>query len=183
LASDHLVHFFDDGRARAQAVAAFLAEGIHQRGSALVVARPSHWAAIAGTLNDQGIATDEVVVLDARTTLTLLMTDGVIDPQRFETVATPLITELSVGSPVPVSIYGEMVDILASDGHFAAVDALEQCWNDLLTRVSARLLCGYASAHFAVGDRRRLTAVCSAHTTVRTGGEDSLGEWLVRTSS
>ncbi len=143
MASEHLVHFFDDSRARADNVASFLAPAILQKNPVLVVARPTHWTAIAGVLDDRGISTERVVVLDARTTLTLLMKDGVIDAERFDAVATPLITELARGASVPVTIYGEMVDILASDGHFEAVDALERCWNGLLARVDASLLCGY----------------------------------------
>ena len=183
MASKHVVHFFDDDRSRAFAVADFLAEGIRRQSGLLVVARPAHWTAIAGVLNERGTRTDRVVVLDARTTLTLMMSGGAIDWRRFEAVAAPLIAELAAEAGHPVRIYGEMVDILASDGHFAAVNALEECWNSLLARVPAHLLCGYSSAHFAVGDRQRLLAVCAAHTDVRTGGDDSLGDWLVRTSS
>lgn len=166
-----------------EGVTAFVAEGLRENARAVVVARPMHWTAIAGALRDQGLTTDGVVSLDARTTLTLLMREGRIDAHRFDAIVRPMIAELAAASPARLRIYGEMVDILASDGQFAAVDALEGCWNALLPRVDARLLCGYASAHFAVGDRTQLLSVCHAHSHVRTGGDDSLGAWLVRTSS
>jgi hypothetical protein len=186
VAPEHLVHFFDDARARVDAVSAYLADALSRNGTVLVVARPTYWKEIAGVLDEQGLIAEHgsrLVVLDARTTLTLLVRNGRIDSDLFGTIVAPLVVELTAASGQPVTIYGEMVDLLASEGHFAAVDELERCWNDLLVREPASLLCGYASAHFATGDRTRLAAVCSAHTHVHTGGADTLGSWLVKTAS
>jgi hypothetical protein len=184
--SEHLVHFFDDTRARVDTVSAFLADALSRNGAALVVARPTHWTEIAGVLDEQGLITEQgprLVVLDARTTLTLLMRGGRIDPERFRAIMAPLLADLSTSAGRPVTIYGEMVDLLASEGHFEAVDDLERCWNTLLAREPGSLLCGYSSAHFAVVDRTHLASVCSAHTRVHTGGADTLGGWLVKTFS
>ena len=72
-----------------------------------------------------------------------------------------------------------MVDILAAEGNFAAAHDLEAAWNALSERVSLTLLCGYASAHFALGNRETMSMICAAHTRVDTDAGDALGRWLV----
>src|SRR5205085_9449581 len=78
-----------------------------------------------------------------------------------------------------LSAYGEMVDILASEGNFKAAHELEAEWNALATQASLTLLCGYASAHFAVAERETMSKVCAAHTRVETDAGDALGQWLL----
>jgi hypothetical protein len=97
---------------------------------------------------------------------------------------------VTIGQPVRalaaqgrLSIYGEMVDVLAEREEVDAAIALEAMWNDLAERASFRLLCGYSSAHFV--SRRaevRLRDVCGAHTHVRSDDNDPLAGWLLKRS-
>ena len=79
-------------------------------------------------------------------------------------------------------MYGEMVDILAEEGNFAAVDDLETLWSELGTRLPLTLLCGYASAHFAApGANGLMRRVCDLHQRVERREHDVLANWLLET--
>ena len=184
--SEHIVHFFDDDRSRVEVVSSFLADALAANRSVLVVARPRYWTAVSERLRRQAVAVGpdtRLVVLDAHATLASIMRDGLVSPQQFNATVAPLVRNLAVASPAGLSAYGEMVDILAAEGDLAGAQALECCWNDLAAQESFTILCGYASAHFAVkGCRDAMAAICGAHTTVRTDSADALGQWLVRSA-
>jgi hypothetical protein len=79
-----------------------------------------------------------------------------------------------------VSVYGEMVELLAEEGDMRGAQRLEQLWNELADRQPFSLLCGYSAAHFA--DARTATdlrAICCTHTRVQKNTSDMLGNWLV----
>jgi hypothetical protein len=182
--SEHIVHFFDDDAARVGVVTAFLSEALGQTQSVVVVARPKIWSKISAGLTARGadVAVNaRLIVLDAYQTLAGMMRRGRFDPDLFHRTVAPLVRDAVAASPVGVSAYGEMVDILASEGNFTAAQELERVWNELASEVSFTLLCGYSSAHFAsVHHRDAMMAICAAHSKVRTDSSDALGRWLVR---
>jgi hypothetical protein len=181
--SEHIVHFFDDDRARVDAVAGYVADALAARCSVLVVARTSLWTAVSERLKRDGVEIDpavRIVALDAQAVLAGLLSDGRVLREQFEATVVPLVHDLARVS-AGLKVYGEMVDILAAERNFTAACELEVCWNDLAMRESFTLLCGYASAHFASRNQREsLATVCTAHTSVRTDATDALGSWLVR---
>lgn len=159
----HVVQFFDTFESRAVAVARFLEARAVLGDHLLVVAKPEHWVNIRRELDVLGFGTaaaetdGRLVVRDAHATL---------------------------GGERPLSIYGEMVDVLAERGELAAAVALESMWNALAARGPFTLMCGYASAHFvAPAAGVRLRQVCEAHGHVRTGADDLLGRWLLNTAN
>ena len=186
--SEHIVQFFDSDESRAECVAQFLADGIRLREPAIVVAKPSNWAAVAEQLGVLGIpvqtAIDDgmLVVRDATDTLRRLCRHGVPDADAFETI---------VGKPVAamaqrgtrVRAYGEMVDILAQRGELAEAIKLEHLWNALGERVPFFLMCGYSAAHFvATATHRALREICGAHTAVHRHAQDPLATWLLNSA-
>jgi hypothetical protein len=64
----------------------------------------------------------------------------------------------------PVSIYGEMVGILADEGHSQAVIELERLWNALGKRLSFTLMCGYMVPSGVGSDT--WVNVCGEHSEV-----------------
>jgi hypothetical protein len=107
---------------------------------------------------------------------------GEPDPEAFEASIGALIRTLSTERPL--SIYGEMVDVLAERGELDAAVALESLWNALAARGPFTLMCGYASAHFvAPAAGVRLRQVCEAHGHVRTCAVDLLGRWLLNAAN
>ncbi len=190
VASEHIVQLFDVIDSLGTGVAAFLESGLQAGAHVLVVARPQHVTMITQALADAGhdaaalAAEGRLVVLDAGTTLRRFMRSGGPDPALFESACGDVVRRLAAASDGQLHVYGEMVDILAEEGSYQALEELEGLWNELAATESFRLLCGYASSHFAApkgGDRLR--AVCHHHTRVHRNNEDLLANWLLDTAA
>ena len=185
--SEHLVHLFDEPRSLVETVATYLHDGWRRGDILLVVARASHWAPTSVELAVRECPVDELttagrlVVLDAPTTLAALMVNGEPDQVRFQQSVGDTVRRLCRESSAGLTIYGEMVDLLAGQGNFIAAEHLEAMWNMLSTECSVRLLCGYSSSHF--GDERtgtQLDRICRLHNT-DSGSRptDLLASWLL----
>lgn len=182
--SEHTCQFFDSEETRADAVAAYLSEGLRKGELVLVVARPVHWSAITERLAAAGVPVDRelergrLVIKDAMDTLRRFSPHGVPDAALFRDIVGTAIHGLAELGPLRV--YGEMVDILAQRGDMAEALALETWWNDLGANAAFALMCGYSAAHFvAPATHRTLRDICLAHTDVRRGAGDALADWLL----
>jgi hypothetical protein len=186
IASEHVAQLFDETESMIVSMAAFLGEGWQRGDNLLIVARPAHWALTSGELAARGcpvadaIADGRLVALDAATTMATFMVNGEPDRAKFELTVGAIVERLSAGGACGITIYGEMVDLLAAQGNFTGAEKLEALWNDLSSRCSLRLLCGYSSSHF--GDERtaaHLNAICGAHMAMRARPADLLAAWLL----
>ena len=186
VASEHLVHLFDEPKSLVDTVATHLYDGWRRGDTLIVAARASHWAltsvelAARGCLVDELSTTGRLVVLDAPTTLAGFMVDGEPDREKFEHTVGEVVRRSCRQSSAGLTIYGEMVDILAAQGNLIAAERLESLWNTLSTECSFRLLCGYSSSHF--GDERggtHLDRLCDLHTDSGSRATDMLGSWLL----
>jgi DcmR-like sensory protein len=186
--SQHWVQLCDSSESMSAAAAAFLADAHAAGDSLVVVAREGNWINIHRTLTERGIdvgdavANGRIVAMNAVTKLAQLSRNGMPHAPSFDAVIAEPVSALAARGPV--SIYGEMVDVLAEVDEVDAAIALEEMWNGLAERTSFRLLCGYSSAHFV--SRRsevRLRDVCRAHTHVRSNEADMLGGWLLKRSN
>jgi hypothetical protein len=183
-AGQHICQFFDSDESRADAVAAFVAEGLRNGEHVLVVVRPIHWAAIVQRLAaarvpvEREIASGRVIVKDAMDTLRRISRNGAPDRAAFnEHVSTTVrgLTELGT-----LRVYGEMVDILAQRGDFDQAVALEGLWNALAQPVRFFLFCAYSAAHFVAPITHRwLREICATHGDVRRSEIDALAAWLL----
>ena len=188
VASEHIVQFFDTDESRAECVAEFLGEGIASGEPAIVVAKPSNWAATLECLEDRGVpiqrALDEgmIVVKDAEDTLRRICRNEVPDPSAFEHVVGKAVAALAPRGG-RVRAYGEMVDILAQNAELADAIKLEALWNKLGERTPFFLLCGYSAAHFVpTSTHRALRDICCAHSSVRRHAQDPLATWLLNSA-
>lgn len=184
--SEHLVQLFDETNSLVLALSQFLHDGWQRGDHLLVVARPANWAATAPQLDALGcpvakaIASGRLIVLDAATTLASFMVKGDPDPGKFQAQVGELVRRLCAFSTAGLTVYGEMVDILAGEGNFNAVEQLERLWNSLSETCSFRLLCGYSAAHF--GDETttaQLQEICAQHTHASARPTDMLSTWLL----
>ena len=184
--SEHLVHLFDEPKSLVDTVATYLQDGWRRGDTLLVVARASHWALTSVELMarecpvDELVAAKRLVVLDAPTTLAAFMVNGEPDRERFQQSVGDTVRRLCRESSAGLTIYGEMVDILAAQGNFIAAEHLEALWDTLSTECSIRLLCGYSSSHF--GDERtgkHLNRICELHTDSGSRPTDLLASWLL----
>lgn len=184
--SDHILQLFDTNESLAETVAAFLAEGDVLGESLLVVCTEPHWHAIVEAMRTIGcdpiIASGEgrLTVLDAANLLSRFMRRGEPSRALFEQSVGTLVRRLSAESGGRLRIYGEMVELPAQEGNYAAAEHLEQRWNELGATTPFRLLCGYSAAHFAAPDAgSALAAICAQHTKLVTQSQDPLAEFLL----
>jgi len=185
-ATAHEVQLFDSDESRADAVADFFGEGFLNGDSMLAVVDTRHWYAIAMRMVANGLPVDDAmrvgqfVVRDAEATLETFMRRDRPDPRLFVATVGTLVSGLAARGR-RLRIYGEMVDVLAAQGDYAAARELEEMWNELGSYRAFTLFCGYNAAHF--GDPRNavdLRRICTAHSDVRSDRRDPLAEFLVR---
>jgi hypothetical protein len=121
------------------------------------------------------------MVFDAHETLGGIMTRGLPDRARFSArIGSVVLERCSHGR---VRAYGELVDVLAEEGNFAAAIALERLWNDLLAERPFALMCGYCSTHFGNAlASSALAEICACHSRVDTAPDDFLGTFLIAES-
>jgi hypothetical protein len=118
-------------------------------------------------------------VRDAKPTLGEFIHDGKVRPGLFHATTGTLVAGMAALGR-PVRIYGDMVDVLTSQGDYAKALEVEHLWNQLAQRHRFTLLCGYSAGHF--GDPRNandLCRICATHDGVRSNPEDVLGSFLV----
>jgi MEDS: MEthanogen/methylotroph, DcmR Sensory domain len=180
-AAEHAVHVYDDLSELARSVAAFLAAGFRAGDPALVIATPGHGDVFARELAARGCdpsALERKGLLaraDAEQLLDAFMGEELPSQSRFEHVVGGLIDEMSARFPDrTIRAFGEMVDVLWSDGRKRAAIALEELWNDLARTRSFALLCGYHLDIFELGVQRdALPEVIRMHSHAHTVDEPS----------
>lgn len=186
MTTGHLVQLFDDPESLAETVGRYLFDGWQAGHTLFVIARPENWAfasralAAHGCPVDAAIASGQLVVHDAATTLARFLRNGHPVSERFVQILSPIVEDLASKRRAPLRIYGEMVDILAAQGQLASVCEVEGLWNELRARHPMTMLCGYSSGHF--GDARTadmLRAICRAHDHASAKPTDLLGSWLL----
>ena len=182
----HILQLFDTPESLAASVADYLHAGMETGEHLLAVVKQKNWTRIAQRLAERGCdvaeagRTGQLTVLDAKTTLSLISRDGAVNQTLFGQHVGRLLARILITSRGRVRIYGEMVDVLATEGELAQAHHLEQFWNDLGTRQPFTLLCGYSAAHFTGHDGQpALQVICGEHAEVRTHSSDVLACWLL----
>ena len=148
-AERHGVHFYSTDEGVVAAVADTFQAAIAGGESLLLVATAEHRAGIEAELRRRSARLDQVPyhAFDAAETLDSLLLNGVPDRQLFQAVVGSLVMKLV--SEGPLSIYGEMVNLLWQRGDVMAAMRLEGLWNELGAGTDFSLLCGYRTG----GDR------------------------------
>jgi hypothetical protein len=167
----HAVRFYESERALSKIVAEFLSDGFEVDNPGIVVATPAQRAAILRELPAQSLdvaellRSDDLVLLDAKDTLSVFMVNGKPDAVKFEDAMCEVITRVCRGrANCTVRIYGQMVDILWQARKQEAAIGLEMLWNQLANTHAFSLMCGYAMGHFYKD--ANFAAICGQHTHV-----------------
>jgi hypothetical protein len=140
VSSDHFVHLYQDTASLADAVAAYVAEGLRKGEAAVIIATPQHREAFLSRIG--AFDADQLKVLDAEQTLATFMVNGVPNWQAFRASIGGLIAELRLRYPT-LRAYGEMVDVLWQRGEREAAIRLEEYWNELGQLQTFSLFCAY----------------------------------------
>lgn len=154
-------------------VATLVRDGLDAGDGVVLVITPEHWRGVRALLAHRrgelgaAIATGQLVVQDADTLLAQFH-DGV-SPNRhgFEAIVGGLVGSVADRFGA-VRIFGEMVDLLWTDGDVVGALALEQMWNHLWARQPFALLCGYRVPAGTSPDDPALQQVAHHHGLVIT---------------
>jgi signal transduction histidine kinase len=172
--SDHAVQFYDSKDFLSGFVANFVAAALRARAPVVIIARDSlrkTFASSNGGLGfDVNAACDsgQLGLYDAAEILATFMVGGRPDRALFRDSIGDMVRKATVSRPrARLRIYGEMVDLLWSEGHHEAAVELEELWNDLARDHSFALLCAYNMGNFGhAGQEEQFEAICRAHTSV-----------------
>ena len=165
----HAVCFYEDSLSLAGTVARFIGEGLTASQAAVIVATASHSASICGQLMALGVDSQEriehgeLLMFDADDVLNRFMVGNRPDAERFGDTITPIVVKAAGTRKRLVRIYGEMVDVLWSDGREDAALSLETLWHQLIAARKCSLLCGYSSS---VCHGEGFNAICDRHSHV-----------------
>jgi len=171
-AHEHVVGIYERDEDLVAAIAHFLAEALEHDGTAVVVATPTHRAAVEAALIRGGLPVAELVrtgayvALDADDALASFMAGDRPDPDRFRVTIDAIFTNAAqhVG---PVCLFGEMVAMLWERGNLEGALELESLWNDMAGHHTFALFCAYAlSALAASGDLAAAKRMCDRHSSV-----------------
>jgi signal transduction histidine kinase/ActR/RegA family two-component response regulator len=170
----HHVQFYEDDNFLIDRVAGLVAESLEAGDGAIIVATEPHREGIEARLRARGIDLAPMLTegrylsIDAGETLTKLLVDGTPDATRFNDVIGGAIARAAGASPQHHTYaFGEMVALLLAAGKPEAALRLEALWNDLGSRHSFALLCGYPLKSFSDAlDSQYLAKVCAAHSEV-----------------
>jgi multidrug efflux pump subunit AcrA (membrane-fusion protein) len=183
--TEHLVQLFDDSDSRAAAVSRFVADGLRQGDSLLIVITQDNWNHVASRLRSLGAAWEkamedgQLTVRNAAAARASLMRNARPDRDLFNETIGTLVSQLN-SRDRHLRIYGEIVDLLATEGDYRSAQQLEELWNELGRRESFTLFCGYAAANFGdPGTAEALQRICRAHSRVRSNPRDVLGTFLL----
>jgi hypothetical protein len=181
----HSVQLFDHAESLSDAVAAFAREGFSRGDGLLVVMKPELWnltAAKVGRDNlsiADAVTSGQLTVLDSRTTLQRFMRSGLPDSQLFDETVGTLVRALT-SRHARLRVYGDMVDVLATEGEFTAAKRLEELWNRLGQQHAFTLFCGYLSPNFCeAGTASALRDICDLHGQVHATPDDTLTSYLL----
>ena len=171
----HAVQFYESDDFLVRAVSQYLEGGLKASEPVIAIATREHRLGFARELVSRGIDVDGArqrgmfVELDAGETLSKFMLNGSPDGARFAETIGPVLERAAQQRSATGSLraFGEMVNILWSEGNGPAALALESLWNRLSERYEFSLLCGYCLERFDdAADASIFSAICAEHTHV-----------------
>jgi len=171
----HVAHVYEDDNCLTTAVGDFLAAGLNAGQPVICLATPSHLEGIVSELSSRQFDVKRIVcdglltLVDGVEALGMIMAGSKPDPNLFRQVVTRLLRQAATIAPVPVRIYGELVDILWRKGNPEAAVQLEELWNELGDTASFSLLCGYSMGNvYHEKHWHHFENVCREHRTVHS---------------
>jgi hypothetical protein len=181
----HSVQLFDDAESLSDCVASFVSQGLSKGDHVLVAMKPELWNLTAAKLRrddlllPEALTSGRLTALDSRRTLQRFIVKGVLDARLFDQTVGTLVRMLT-SRHARVRIYGDMVDLLATEGELAAAQRLEELWNRLGQECSFELFCGYLAPNFSdPRAARALREICDLHGQVHSTPDDILSTHLL----
>jgi hypothetical protein len=152
--SAHIVQFFARDEEYIRAAGAFLRDGLMAGDTCVVVATAEHHRQIDAYLFEQGLnaaalaAEYRYIPLQANATLQTFFDPAKgIDRVRFHRQFNLLMSQAAARG-YPVRLFGEMVSLLAEQGHPTQAIQLEELWNELSRHHNFTMFCSYKVSPF-----------------------------------
>lgn len=142
---EHAVCLYDTDDAFTREVCSFLAAGHEAFEPTVAVLVPGRIARVRAELTRRGIdpSSSEIELLDAESTLQSILTDGSVDPAKFQELTSALIARHPTQR---MRCCGEMVTMLWDRGDVLGALLLEDLWNRAAQGTKLTILCGYPTA-------------------------------------
>jgi len=155
-----------------ESLAAFVADGIWQSERIVIIATPSHRAALQKALTERGVdlhaaaGTRQLSIFDAADMLEKFMVGERPNRDRFMSTIGEVVSQAVTGGR-RLRAFGEMVALLWQRGKRQAALELEELWNELSRERNFSLFCAYpAEAVEGVNAGPSLADICRVHDTL-----------------
>jgi hypothetical protein len=173
----HAVQLYHEEDDLAGALAHFAASGLQAGEAVVVVGTSARWTALTERLRAAGVDTHGAVLrgqlrlFGARVVLSSCMSHGVPDRLAFNESIGGILGLMRLRYPA-LRVFGELTDLLWTEGKRDAAAAIERFWNSLLEAQPFSLLC--ACPLDSLDGRAyngALQSVCALHTRLMPAGD------------
>jgi hypothetical protein len=171
---EHLVQCWETHESLLDALEGFVSAGLRQDEGVILIASAPHLHEVEKRLRKHWLDIDRsrwegrYIPLLAQETLARFMDDdGRPDDTRFADIARELHVRARAGGR-KVRFFGEMVDVLWSQGNIAGAIQLENLWDRFIHAHGVPLFCAYSRRNFG-DDRKALQGIHAMHSVVLPG--------------
>jgi hypothetical protein len=168
--AEHAVQLYQDEDELAEALARYAATGLALGEGVVVLGSSARWQGLTERLRGAGVDTHKAVLrgqlrlFGAKVILSGCMSRGVPDRLAFDQAVGGILGLMRMRYPA-LRLFGELTDILWTEGRRDAAEAIERFWNALAVSQRFSLLCACPLDSF---DGRAydgaLQKVCALHT-------------------
>jgi hypothetical protein len=171
---DHLVQVYENEKIFLDTLEGFAGTGFLANDSVVIIATSKHLDALNSRLRSQGfdlnalIEADHYIPIDAQDLLSVLVVDGWIDENIFNSFITDIVNRAKQRNG-KVRAFGEMVAVLWAQGNCGATVQLENLWNQLHGKSPFTLFCAYPKTGFSQSANDSIETICKQHAKVIDG--------------
>ena len=167
-ATVHSVHFYDHDIALIKRLSSIVGAAIGVGNSVLIVATPEHRRALGNPMGLKKLG--RWTCRDAQQALGKFMRADAPDPDLFRNSVGQWVRaarQAAWNQEKGLTVFGEMVALLWSQGNKEGALKLETLWNELLSNRSFHLHCAYPRSLFGRGDDAHgFRLICNEHSHV-----------------
>ncbi len=171
---DHMVQIYENEKIFLDTLEGFAGTGFLANDSVVIIATSKHLDALNARLISQGFdlnaltSADQYIPIDAEDLLSILLVDGWIDENIFNTFITDIVNRAKQRNG-KVRAFGEMVAVLWAQGNCGATVQLENLWNQLHGKSPFTLFCAYPKIGFTGSASDSIDIICKQHGKVIDG--------------
>ena len=172
----HVVKFYAADESLIDSLNRLIGSALIAGDAAVVIATDEHRKKLVQHLKDRGfdisgaVERGRFISLDADETLSKFMLEGWPDHARFAAMIDGIVTKAkrsAVSENPRVVAFGEMVNLLWSQGKYEAAIQLEHLWSDAIKTHSFSLLCAYPITAFDHEEHLKpFLEICKYHSAV-----------------